>query len=51
MCSLKIHDNTIRSRVSNDCEHDILYVSKVKPVYKIHAQSCKRNASKVKVRT
>ena len=37
------------SRVSSECEHDSLYVSKVKPVNKIHLQSCKRNVSKVKV--
>ena len=50
-CSLKICDNVLFSRVSNECEHDSLYVSKVKPVNKIHAQSCKRNVSKVKVQT
>ena len=51
MCSLKIHDNVLLSRVSNECEHDSLYVSKVKLVNKRHAQSCKRNASKVKVQS
>ena len=50
MCFLKIH-NVLLSRVSNECEHDSLYVSKVKPVNKIHAQSCKRNTSKVKVQS
>ena len=45
----RIHDNVLLSRVSNEWEHDSLYVSKVKPVNKIHAQSCKRNSSKVKV--
>ena len=44
MCSLKIHDNILVSRVSIECKHDSLYVSKVKPVNKIHGQSCKRNA-------
>ena len=33
---------------SNECKHDSLYISKVKPVNKIHAQSCQRNTSKVK---
>ena len=47
-CSLKIHDNVLLSRVSDEYEHDSLYVSKVKLANKIHAQSCKRNASKVK---
>ena len=43
MCSLKkIHDN------SNECQHDIFYVNKVKPINKIHAQSCNRNAIKLK---
>ena len=42
MCSLKIHGN------SNECQHDILYVNKVKPINKIHAQSCNRNAIKLK---
>ena len=42
MCSLKIHDN------SNECQHDILYVSKVKPINKIHAQSCNGNTIKLK---
>ena len=51
MCSLKIHDNVLLSRVSKECEHDSLYLSKVKLVNKIDAQSCKRNASKVKVQT
>ena len=51
MCSLKIHDNVPLSRVSNECEYDSLYVSKVKPVNKIHAQSYKRNASKITVQT
>ena len=39
------------SGVSNECEHDSLYVSKVKPVHKMHSQSCKSNFSKVKVQT
>ena len=34
---------------SNECTHDSLYVSKVTPVNKMYTQSCKRNASKVKV--
>ena len=46
---LKMHDNVLLSRVSHECEHDSLYVSEVKPVNKIHAQSRKRNTSKVKV--
>ena len=46
-----LHDNILLCRVSNECEHDSLYVSEVKPVNKIYAQSCKRNASKVKVQT
>ena len=46
-----MHDNVLLSRVSHECEHDSLYVSKVKPVNKIHAQSCKRNTSKVKVQS
>ena len=41
MCSLKIHDNVLLSRVPNECEHNSLYAGKVKPVNKIHAQSCK----------
>ena len=49
MCSLNIHDNVQLSWVSNEFKHDSLYVSKVTPVNKIHTQSCKRNASKVKV--
>ena len=49
MCLLKIHDNVLLSRVFNECEHDSLYVCKITPVNKIHIQSCKRNASKVKV--
>ena len=49
MCSLKIHDNVLLSRVSDEYKHDSLYVSKVTPVNKTHTQSCKRNASKVKV--
>ena len=48
MCSLKIHDNVLLSWVSNECQHDILYVSKIKPVNKIHAQSCNRNSIKFK---
>ena len=40
--SLKTHDN------SNECQHDIFYVSKVKPINKIHAASCNRNAIKLK---
>ena len=51
MCSLKIHDNVELSRVANECEQDSLYISKVKPVNKIHAQSCQRNTSKVKVQS
>ena len=51
MCSLKIHDNVLVPRVSNECEHASLYVSKVKPANKIHAQSYKRNTSKVKVQS
>ena len=43
--------NVLLSRVSNECEQDSLYVSKVKLVNKIHAQNCKRNASKVKVQS
>ena len=42
MCSLKIHDNP------NECQHDILYNSNVKPINKIHAQSCNKNAIKLK---
>ena len=34
-CSLKMHDSVLLSRVSNECEHGSLYVSKVKPVKKI----------------
>ena len=49
MCLLKMHDNVRLSWVSNEYKHDSLYVSKVAPVNTIHAQSCKRNASKVKV--
>ena len=45
MCSLKIHDK------SNECQHDILYVSKVEPTNKIHAQGCNRNAIKLKKQT
>ena len=45
----KIYDNVLLSGVSNECEHDRLYFSKVKQVNKIHAQSCKRKATKVKV--
>ena len=48
MCSLKIHDNVLLSWVSNECKHDRPYVSKITPANKIHNQSCKRNASKVK---
>ena len=44
MCSLKIHDK------SNECQHDILYVGKVEPINKIHAQGCNRNAIKRKKR-
>ena len=36
---------------ANKCQQDSLYVRKVKPVNKIYAQSCKRNANKVKVQT
>ena len=46
MCSLKIHDNVLLSRVAIECEDDGLYVGKVKPFNKIHAQGGKRNASK-----
>ena len=46
MCSLEILDNVLLSLVSDECEYDRLYVSKVKSVNKIHSQSCKRNASK-----
>ena len=49
MCSLKIHDNVIPSWVSNESKDNSLYVSKVTPVSKTHTQSCKRNASKVKI--
>ena len=42
MCSLKIHDNF------NECQHDVIYVSKVKPINKIHTQICNRNAIKLK---
>ena len=48
MCSLKIYDNILLSWVSNKCQHDILYVSKIKPANKIHAQSCNRNSIKLK---
>ena len=48
MCLLKIHDNVLLPRVSNECEHNSLYVSKVKRVNKVHAQ---RNTSKVKVQS
>ena len=41
ICSLKIYGN------SNECQHDILYVSKAKPINKIHAQNCDRNAIKL----
>ena len=51
MCSIKVHDNVLLSRVYNECEHGSLYVSKVKSVNKIHAQSFKRNASNVKVQS
>ena len=30
-----MHDSVLLSRVSNECEHGSLYVSKVKPVKKI----------------
>ena len=46
-----MHDNVLLSRVSNECEYDSLYLSKVEPVNKIHVQSCKKNASKVKVQS
>ena len=49
MRSLKVHDNVLLSWVSYECKHDKLYVSKVTLVNKIHTQSCKRHASKVKV--
>ena len=48
MCSLKIHDNVLLYRVSNECEHDSLCVSKVQPVNKIDAQSCKEMLAKGK---
>ena len=48
MCLLKIHDNVLLPRVSNEYEHNSLYVSKVKRVNKVHAQ---RNTSKVKVQS
>ena len=32
MSSLKIHDSVLLSRVSNECEHDSLYVSKIKDI-------------------
>ena len=48
MCSLKTHDNIIFSIVSNECEHDSLYVNKVKSINKINPQSCNRNVSKGK---
>ena len=33
MCSLKIHDSVLLSWVvSNECEHDSLYVSKIKDI-------------------
>ena len=51
MCLLKIRANVLLSRVSNECELDSLYVSKVKPINKIHAQSYKRNPSKVQVQS
>ena len=51
MFSLKIHDTVLLSRVSNECEHSSLYVSKDKPVKKIYARSCNRNASNVKVQS
>ena len=44
MFSLKIHNN------SSKYQHDIPYVSKVKPVNKIHAKRCNRNAIKPKKR-
>ena len=49
MCSLKMHDNVLISWVCDKCEHDSLYANKVKLVNKIQAQTCKRNASKVKI--
>ena len=48
MCLLKILDNVLLSWVSIECEPDSPYVSKIKPVNKIHAQSSKWNASKSK---
>ena len=48
MCSLKIHDNVLFDWVSNEWEHDSLSVSKVQPVNKIHAQSCKKMLAKGK---
>ena len=51
MCSLNIHDNVLLFRVPNEYEHDSLYIRKVKTVNKIHVQSCRRNASMVKIQT
>ena len=47
MGSLKTNDNVLLHRVSNECEHDSLYVWKNQPFNKMHGQSCKRNAFKV----
>ena len=47
--SLKIHDNVLLSRVSNEWEHDSLFSSKVKPVNKIHAQGCQKILARQKL--
>ena len=46
MRSLKMHNSTLLSRVSNECEHDSLYISKVKPINKIHAQVAKEKLAR-----
>ena len=48
MCSLKIHDNVLLSRVFNECDHHSLYVGKVTPVNKIHTLSCKKKCQQGK---
>ena len=50
-CLLKIHDNALLSQVSNEYEHNSLYISKDKTVNKIHAQCSKRNAREVKAQS